>query len=120
MLKELDVVTLGGLVWVLWRFKLMNGCTALPTSMGNIVENILCTAMAQATDDLNANPTQAQQILEEVRELRQEVEQANQKNNEFNQKFDNYQKATQWVVQLAFSLIAAATVTVIVSTVLGR
>jgi uncharacterized protein YlxW (UPF0749 family) len=120
MLKELDVVTLGGLVWVLWRFKLMNGCTALPTSMGSIVENILCTAMAQATDDLNANPTQAQQILEEVRELRQEVEQANQKNNEFNQKFDNYQKATQWVVQLAFSLIAAATVTVIVSTVLGR
>lgn len=105
---------------MLWRFKLMNGCTALPTSMGSIVENILCTAMAQATDDLNANPTQAQQILEEVRELRQEVEQANQKNNEFNQKFDNYQKATQWVVQLAFSLIAAATVTVIVSTVLGR
>ncbi len=55
-----------------------------------------------------------------MRELRQEVEQANRANSEFNQKFDNYQKATQWVVQLAFSLIAAATVTVIVSTVLGR
>ncbi len=35
--------------------------------------------MAQATDDLNANPTQAQQILEEVRELRLEVEQATKK-----------------------------------------
>jgi hypothetical protein len=69
--------------------------------------------MAQATDDTNEAPEQTQQILIEIRELRQEVEQ-------FNQKFDNYQKATQWVVQLAFSLIAAATVTVIVSTVLGR
>lgn len=35
-----------------------------------------------------------------------------------NDKFDNYQKATQWVVQLAFTLIASATVTVILSTVL--
>jgi hypothetical protein len=54
-----------------------------------------------------------QQVLVELRELKKEVEQ-------FNQKFDNYQKATQWVVQLAFSLIAAATVTVLVSTVLGK
>jgi uncharacterized protein (DUF3084 family) len=83
--------------------------------------------MAQATDDFNASPSQAEQILAEIRQLRQdveqvsqEVEQANQNTNAFNQKFDNYQKATQWVVQLAFSLIAAATVTVIVSTVLGR
>lgn len=36
----------------------------------------------------------------------------------FNDKFDNYQKATQWVVQLAFTLIASATITVIISTVL--
>ncbi len=83
--------------------------------------------MAQATDDLNTNPTQAEQILAEIRQLRQdveqvrqEVEQANQNTNAFNQKFGNYQKATQWVVQLAFSLIAAATVTVIVSTVVGK
>lgn len=65
--------------------------------------------MAQATDDRS----DSQQVITEIRELKQEVER-------FNQKFDNYQKATQWVVQLAFSLIAAATVTVIVSTVLGK
>ncbi|MFQ4139936.1 hypothetical protein PGN35_026845 [Nodosilinea sp. PGN35] len=65
--------------------------------------------MAQATDDRS----DSQQVIAEIRELKQEVER-------FNQKFDNYQKATQWVVQLAFSLIAATTVTVIVSTVLGR
>ncbi|MEO1741282.1 MAG: hypothetical protein AAFR99_05680 [Cyanobacteria bacterium J06629_9] len=37
-----------------------------------------------------------------------------------NDKFDTYQKATQWVVQLAFTLIASATITVILSTVLSR
>ena len=34
-----------------------------------------------------------------------------------NYKFDTYQKSTQWVVQLAFTLIASATITVIISTV---
>jgi ribulose 1,5-bisphosphate carboxylase large subunit-like protein len=66
--------------------------------------------MTLTTEDTQDNQ---QQILTELRELKKELEQ-------FNQKFDNYQKATQWVVQLAFSLIAAATVTVIVSTVLGN
>jgi hypothetical protein len=64
-----------------------------------------------ATTDDDRDPQQ--QVLAELRELKKEVVQ-------FNQKFDNYQKAMQWVVQLAFSLIAAATVTVIVSTVLGK
>ena len=66
--------------------------------------------MTLTTEDTQDNQ---QQILTELRELKKEVEQ-------FNQKFDNYQKATQWVVQLAFSLIAVATITVIVSTVLGK
>lgn len=35
-----------------------------------------------------------------------------------NRKFDIYQKATQWVVQLAFTLIASATITVIITAVL--
>ena len=65
--------------------------------------------MTQAADNRN----DSQQVIAEIRELKQEVEQ-------FNQKFDNYRKSTQWVVQLAFSLIVAATVTVIVSTVLGK
>ncbi|PSN11997.1 hypothetical protein C7293_22095 [filamentous cyanobacterium CCT1] len=34
-----------------------------------------------------------------------------------NDKFDAYQKGTQWVVQLAFTLIASATLTIILSTV---
>lgn len=35
----------------------------------------------------------------------------------FDSKFSNYQQATRWVLQLAFTLIASATVTVIISTV---
>ena len=90
--------------------------------------------MTQATDDFTPNSPQVNQILdaiqglsqtvdrlgEDVEQIKQDLEVANQNTNAFNQKFDNYQKATQWVVQLAFSLIAAATVTVIVSTVLGK
>ncbi|QQE66393.1 hypothetical protein GFS31_30910 [Leptolyngbya sp. BL0902] len=34
-----------------------------------------------------------------------------------NDKFDAYQKGTQWVVQLAFTLIASATITVILTSV---
>jgi hypothetical protein len=39
---------------------------------------------------------------------------------EFNTKFGHYQQAVQWVVQLAFTLIASATITVIISTVLRK
>ncbi|MBE9066505.1 hypothetical protein IQ260_07550 [Leptolyngbya cf. ectocarpi LEGE 11479] len=67
------------------------------------------------------------QVLEELRTLkgdvsdfREEVSEYKDEVRAFNQKFETYQKATQWVVQLAFSLIAAATVTVIISTVTGR
>ncbi|MBF2083654.1 MAG: hypothetical protein IGS16_03510 [Thermoleptolyngbya sp. C42_A2020_037] len=38
----------------------------------------------------------------------------------FNDRFNDYQRATQWVVQLAFTLIASATLTVIVTSVLRR
>ncbi|MBF2025621.1 MAG: hypothetical protein IGS48_02480 [Oscillatoriales cyanobacterium C42_A2020_001] len=52
-------------------------------------------------------------ILTEIREIRQEI-------NQFDTKFTNYQKATQWVVQLAFTLIASATLTVIITSVLKK
>lgn len=41
-------------------------------------------------------------------------------NDKFNDRFTNYQQATQWVVQLAFTLIASATITIIISSVLRR
>ena len=66
--------------------------------------------MAQATDN---NDSFQERVLTELKELKEQVQRSNEK-------FDNYQKATQWVVQLAFSLIAAATVTVIFSSVLNK
>ncbi|GAB4465705.1 MAG: hypothetical protein OHK0037_20740 [Elainellaceae cyanobacterium] len=38
----------------------------------------------------------------------------------FDERFADYRQATQWVVQLAFTLIASATLTVIITSVLRR
>jgi regulator of replication initiation timing len=38
----------------------------------------------------------------------------------FSDRFGNYQQATQWVVQLAFTLIASATITVIITSILRK
>jgi hypothetical protein len=53
-------------------------------------------------------------------QLKAEFTRLEDKVNNFNERFGNYQQATQWVVQLAFSLIATATVTIIISTVVKR
>ncbi|NJL48484.1 MAG: hypothetical protein HC929_14655 [Leptolyngbyaceae cyanobacterium SM2_5_2] len=60
-----------------------------------------------------SNNVSSQQVMAEIRGLKQAV-------GQFNQTFDHHQKSTQWLVQLAFSLIAAATVTVTVLTVVGK
>ena len=57
--------------------------------------------------------TELQQILNSISELKTEVE-------GFNNKFDNYQKANQSLINLAFSLIASATVLSIVYRVFPR
>ncbi|MGL4882492.1 MAG: hypothetical protein ACRC8K_15740 [Waterburya sp.] len=49
-------------------------------------------------------------VIDKIDELSKEVK-------IFDEKFKNYQQATQWVVQLAFTLIASATVTVIIASV---
>ncbi len=52
-------------------------------------------------------------IAEKINELSAEVK-------AFNTRFTDYQKATQWVVQLAFALIGSATLTVIVRAVFKK
>ena len=51
-------------------------------------------------------------VLRKLDELSDEVK-------KFDERYSNYQQATQWVIQLAFGLIASATVIVIVSNVLN-
>jgi predicted PurR-regulated permease PerM len=72
--------------------------------------------------------TDLQQILESISNLETKLEtkiteseiRLETKINTFNEKFDNYQKATQSVVNLAFGLIASATIVTIVSSVFIR
>jgi hypothetical protein len=72
--------------------------------------------------------TELEQILQSFTEfkteLRTEIKESaarlEAKIDGFNEKFDNYQKATQWVVQLSFSLIVSATVVTVISSVFRR
>jgi tetrahydromethanopterin S-methyltransferase subunit B len=72
--------------------------------------------------------TDLQQILESISNLEANLEtkikdsetRLETKINTFNEKFDNYQKATQSLVNLAFGLIASATIVTIVSNVFIR
>ena len=52
-----------------------------------------------------------------LKDLADKIDQLSKQVNTFDEKFSNYQQATQWVVQLAFTLIASATLTVIIASV---
>lgn len=64
------------------------------------------------------------QVLESIAELKTEFKRlenrVDSKIDAFNERSDNYRKATQWVVNLAFSLIALATVITVVFSVFRR
>jgi predicted PurR-regulated permease PerM len=63
---------------------------------------------------MQVEQSELQQVLASIREVEGRLE---TKIDTFNEKFDNYQKATQWVVGLAFSLIGSATVITIIASV---
>lgn len=77
--------------------------------------------------DRNINEPTLSDVIEKLDKLSQEQERLTQKQEQFaqeqerfNDRFGNYQQATQWVVQLAFTLIASATLTVIITAVIRR
>ncbi|MEG4809320.1 hypothetical protein QUA82_20775 [Microcoleus sp. F8-D3] len=67
----------------------------------------------------NKEPTLAD-VIEKLDKLSTEVDKLSRDSEKFNDRFSNYQQATQWVVQLAFTLIASATITVIITSVLRK
>ena len=70
----------------------------------------LLNIMAQATDiDTNGNKT----VLDAIDKLDHKID-------TFNEKFDNYQKASQSLVNLAFGLIASATIVTLAQTIFRR
>jgi predicted PurR-regulated permease PerM len=68
--------------------------------------------------------TELAQVLQSIAELKAEFKisenRLESKIDTFNEKFDNYQKATQSLVSLAFGLIASATIVTVVSSVFRR
>jgi predicted PurR-regulated permease PerM len=75
-----------------------------------------------------AQQTELQQVLQSIQAIETRLEaridsvetKLETKIDTFNEKFDNYQKATQSIVNLAFSLIASATLITVVSSVFRR
>ena len=71
------------------------------------------------TSTQNTEPT-LRDVIERLDNLSTRVDALSTEVEKFNDRFTNYQQATQWVVQLAFTLIASATITVIITAVLSR
>lgn len=78
----------------------------------------------QASYQVNNMATELQQVLDSIALLKTDVDdrmnKLDAKIDKIDDKFDNYQKASQQVVNLAFGLIASATVITIVSSVFTR
>lgn len=64
---------------------------------------------------INPEPSQNRELT--LQDLADKIDELAKKVDTSDEKFKNYQQATQWVVQLAFTLIASATVTVIITSV---
>jgi uncharacterized phage infection (PIP) family protein YhgE len=71
-------------------------------------------------DSLNRLTNDVEKFNDRLNRLTTDVEKLTNDNEKFNDRFGNYQQATQWVVQLAFALIASATITVIITSVLRK
>lgn len=91
--------------------------TTPPTepTLTDVIEKIdsLSTRVDTLSTRVDNLSTRVDNISTRVDHLATDVE-------KFNDRSSNYQQATQWVVQLAFTLIASATVTVIITSVLRR
>ncbi len=95
--------------------QLLDTVQSIKADVNNLTTDVnnLTTNVNNLTTDVNNLTTNVNLLTTDVNLLTTDVEKSNDK-------FSNYQQATQWVVQLAFSLIASATVIIIVSNVLNK
>lgn len=77
---------------------------------------------AKTNDRVEAYQKDSQQseIKALINHLMEDVESLKQENARTNDRVETYQKSSQQVVNLAFSLILAATAAIVIPTVLGR
>jgi sugar-specific transcriptional regulator TrmB len=66
------------------------------------------------------NSQQIQKLTEDIDKQREEAEKQRQESKELGLKFQFYQQSTSTIVNLAFSLIASATVSVFITAILKR
>lgn len=76
--------------------------------------------LEQLADAVRELRTDVQDLTASVRELRDESKAQRDESKALNIRFSAYQQASQWVVNLAFGLLATATITTIVSAVVRR
>jgi hypothetical protein len=72
------------------------------------------------TTNTNTDSDRLDRIEGSVALILERLDKAATDQERFNDRFTNYQQATQWVVQLAFTLIASATLTIIITSILRR
>ncbi|MBD2159842.1 hypothetical protein H6F46_03955 [Limnothrix sp. FACHB-1083] len=60
------------------------------------------------------------QLSHDLSETNAKLAETNTRLDRSDERFEVYQKATQWVVQLAFGLIASATVTILITSIVRR
>ncbi|MFB2836179.1 hypothetical protein [Floridanema evergladense] len=76
--------------------------------------------LTDVIEKLDKLATDVDKLSTHVDKLAAEFDKLSRDSEKFNDRFSNYQQATQWVVQLSFTLIASATITVIITSVLRR
>ncbi len=95
--------------------QLSTGVVGLSTQFNSLTHRV--DTLSTRVDTLS---TQVDTLSTDVEEVSKGFTKIENEQEGFNDRFNDYQRATQWVVQLAFTLIASATLTVIVTSVLRR
>jgi hypothetical protein len=85
-------------------------------------EGLLQAARSKVKNNLLNIMTQTEQktVLDAIEQLHSMVEKLERKVKGFNKKFDNYHKVNQRLVNLAFGMIASATIVTLAQTIFRR
>ncbi|MGK7885010.1 MAG: hypothetical protein AB4057_10350 [Crocosphaera sp.] len=89
-------------------------------TLTDVIEKLdkLTSNVENIKSDVEHLTSDVENIKSDVKHLTSDVERISSEMKRFDERFSDYRQATQWVVQLAFTLIASATITVIITSVL--
>jgi FtsZ-binding cell division protein ZapB len=84
------------------------------------LEKLVLDAISELKSEVTELKSDVTELKSEVTELKSEFADMKNDAKSFDNKFENYQKATQSVVNLAFGLIASATIVTLASSIFRR